>query len=767
MTMAISPSEIMMNAAMAYLHSGLSVLPASLRQKRPVLPTWSDYQRRLPREDELRKWFAGDHAVCVICGAVSGSLEMIDFDYQGEAFGEWYRLVSEKLPGLPDRLVIEKSQSDGLHVIYRAGCAIPGNQKLCQRVTTVETAEPVVIAGKTHKPIKAGDRFEIRRTLIETRGQGGLFLCAPSPGYELKQGNFAAIPLLTPEERGALIDAARSLSDVAEAAEPPRLSVPLISFCDRPGDEYNARGDVIAVLMKHGWTFSKRVGDNDHWCRPGKKDATSATLNGKRTFYVFSSNAPPFQEEHAYSPFQVFAMLEHGGDFSEAAKSLRSAGYGGSNGNGDVDLSGILARPQPQPAARPGDTPKDPGPVPEAILSAPGLISEVMDFSIQTAPYPNPVMAFCGAVALQAHLAGRKVRDPGDIRSNIYLLALAQSASGKDWPRKVNVRILHEIGAIECLADRFASGEGIQDALFIKPNMLFQSDEIDGMLQSITRAQDARHESIMSTLLTMYSAASTIFPMRRKAGKESPGVIDQPCLTLLGTATPQHYYQALSSRMLTNGFLARMAIFECGPRGKGQEPTIKDLPSRVLTTARWWHDFEPTGGNLGTEHPVPAIVPFTEAGKQLIAETREEIDVEYRKAEIDNDPVATTVWGRAAEYLRKFSLIYACSEDHQSPQIGQEAVRWARRLVMHQVRRTLFMTATSVAENPFHAECLRLLKKLREAPNQTMDHSTLLRRMKTDARSFGQVITTLEQSSQIETIIESTAGRPSRRYKLA
>lgn len=44
--------------------------------------------------------------------------------------------------------------------------------------------------------------------------------------------------------------------------------------------------------------------------------------------------------------------------------------------------------------------------------------------------------------------------------------------------------------------------------------MLFQTDEIDGMLQSINKAKDARHENVMGALLTMYSASNSVFPMR-------------------------------------------------------------------------------------------------------------------------------------------------------------------------------------------------------------------------------------------------------------
>jgi len=81
-----------------------------------------------------------------------------------------------------------------------------------------------------------------------------------------------------------------------------------------------------------------------------------------------------------------------------------------------------------------------------------------MDDSLTAAPYPSQVMAFCGAVALQAFLAGRKVRDPGNSRTNIYLSGLAHSSAGKDCPRKVNMRVLHEVGLAVCLSQQFASG---------------------------------------------------------------------------------------------------------------------------------------------------------------------------------------------------------------------------------------------------------------------------------------------------------------------
>lgn len=432
----------------------------------------------------------------------------------------------------------------------------------------------------------------------------------------------------------------------------------------------------------------------------------------------------------------------------------------------DVDLSALLAKLRPT-QDRPLQRIEDPGLAPEELLRVPGFISEVMDYCLDTAPYPNQVMAFCGALSLQAFLAGRKVRDPGDNRTNIYLLGLAHAGVGKDAPRKVNTRIITEAGIEGGLGQSFASGEGIQDALFQTPSMLFQTDEIDGMLQAINKAKDARHENIMSTLLTIYSASNSIFPMRRKAGKEAPGIVDQPHLVIFGTAIPPHYYAALSERMLTNGFFARMIIIESGPRSHGQEPKIRELPVRILKTAHWWDAYRPRPGNLEAQYPGPTIVDQTEEARGVLVETREEVEAEYAKAESAGDPVGTTVWGRVSEQVRKLALIYAISENHEKPLISSNAVTWARVLMMHQTRRMLSMAQLYVADNPFHAECLKLLRKLQEAPGKRLTHSVLLKRMKCKSKGFRDLVDTLTQRGEIEIVATPSAGRPTVEYALS
>ena len=304
--------------AKAYLMAGLSVLPANKAQKRPCLPQWNEFQTRLPTEEEVRRWFAEPReAQCLVCGKVSGNLEVIDFDNHGELYSKWKDAIPVDLLA---RLVIEQTQSGGYHVAYRCQDEVCGNIRLAQ-----------------------GERDGKKTTLVETRGEGGLILCAPGDGYTLVQGDYAHLPVLTKEERETLLNAAWKMNEKPEPGMPKPTGCPAEHFENRPGDDFNARGDVRAVLQKHGWTsLGVQPDGNEYWQRPGKKEGNSATLKDG-VFYVFSSNADPFESNRPYNAFTAYTLLEHNGDFGEAATELLKQGYGkAADDNCGVDLSALL-----------------------------------------------------------------------------------------------------------------------------------------------------------------------------------------------------------------------------------------------------------------------------------------------------------------------------------------------------------------------------------------------------------------------------------------
>jgi len=317
---------INIDTACSYLESGLSVLPA-VREKKCPVGKWKNWSERLPTRVEVEAWFANRHdAICIVAGSVSGNLECLDFDNKGELFEAWKTRVDREVYA---RLVVEQSPSGGYHVLYRSQEPVGGNAKLAM-----------------------GERNGIRMTLIETRGEGGLFLCAPTEGYVLKQGKLEELPILSAVERESLLNAARALDERRGQSDGTSsrnaTTGPTDAFLERPGDDFVRRGDIRPYLTANGWQHMGTKPDgNELWRRPGKTSGGhSATFDG-HVFYVFSSNAAPFEPEHGYNAFQVYTILEHGGDFTAAARSLIAKGYGtAANPLMDVDLSGLrLVRP--------------------------------------------------------------------------------------------------------------------------------------------------------------------------------------------------------------------------------------------------------------------------------------------------------------------------------------------------------------------------------------------------------------------------------------
>lgn len=283
----------MIAALKLYWNNGLVTLPTKEDKSPDVKGTWKGGVK----DESMYK-----HGIGIICGELSGNLECFDFDNH---FGDAKKVLSDFLTGeVKDiydkhKLPIESTMSGGFHLLFRCD-EIQGNQKLAQR------------------PKKDKHGNWIPDTIIETRGEGGYFVAAPSPGYALIRNRLTKIAKITPEERQILIETAKSFNTWYEIKKVEQEQK------DKPGDIFNLKPEAIeemkSALISMGWTELR----DKEWQRPEKKKGLSATLGkvADNVFYVFSSNAYPFDENSAYTPFQVISLLKYNGDFSAFAKEL-------------------------------------------------------------------------------------------------------------------------------------------------------------------------------------------------------------------------------------------------------------------------------------------------------------------------------------------------------------------------------------------------------------------------------------------------------------
>jgi len=282
---------------LSYTKSGLSAIPCAEKRAQG---SWKAFQSAIPSLEQIKSFKAPQ--IALVCGSVSGGLICLDFDVKnGNKYDEWCIIVTNNHPEILSKTVVEQSPSGGYHVIFRTDTDIR-NVKLALNQDGLCT--------------------------IETRGEGGYFVCYPSPNYILQYGDLTKISKLTHFETDFLISVAVSLNEqikaIPEQPQQQQLSIGLSPF-----DDYNQRHDIVGLLMQNGWKELFRNGAAVYLQRPGKDGpGISATWNKiPDRFYCFTTSTP-FKNEHVYKASAVYSVLQHNGNFSEAAKTLYAAGYG-------------------------------------------------------------------------------------------------------------------------------------------------------------------------------------------------------------------------------------------------------------------------------------------------------------------------------------------------------------------------------------------------------------------------------------------------------
>lgn len=296
------------NKATEYLKTGLSVIPTK-EDKLPALNTWKLYQTERIKIEEVERLFSrGDvKGLAIICGAISGSLEVIDVDTKHDTTGSLWEelrtLIEDNLPELYSRLVIAQTKSGGYHIYYRCS-SIAGNLKLSTKLN--------------------------KEVLIETRGEGGYVIAPPTPKYTYIQGEPGNIPTITPEEREILFYICKSFNELEEIK--PKVNTTSSTYNSTglsPFEDYNQRGDIVGLLESKGWRVVNQRGERINLLRPGSTDSkTSGNYHtGLKVLRVFSSSTE-FNPDKGYSPSQVFSLLECNEDNKLTYRRLLELGYG-------------------------------------------------------------------------------------------------------------------------------------------------------------------------------------------------------------------------------------------------------------------------------------------------------------------------------------------------------------------------------------------------------------------------------------------------------
>ncbi len=724
----------LLDAARTYLRRGYMPVPIPAGQKGPRLKGW---QRLRLAEDDLPAHFKGRGNIGLLLGEPSGGLVDVDLDCP-----EARALAADHLPPTPAKTGRHGAPESHWWYVVEGAITSARHRDPVDKTVIVElrsTGLQTLVGPSIHPSGEPYDALEGEPTRVDAAHLAACVGALAEAAIRARHGD-------APNE-----------GERRPTGRPPVATLPI-----RDGD---VERRAAAYLDAMPAAISGQGGHNATYA------AATALVHGFAlpidvALHLLLDRfnprcVPPWSEKELRHKVENAADKSHErprGWLRDASLSLDA---------GDVDLSAF----DPAPRERTDDTeprrmerPPDPGPFPEHLLHVPGFIGDVIAYNMSTATRPQAVLALAAAICLQSVLAARKVRDERGNRTNVYCIGIAPSGAGKDHARKVNKNILFNTGLNQHEGNEdLASDAGLVTAVEAQPAILFQIDEFGRFLRTIGDPKKAPHLfNVLGALMKLYSSADTVFRGKAYADKKRNRVVDQPCVSMYGTTVPEHFFESLTADSLSDGFIARLLVFEADTTPPRQRAKETHAPDVILEAARWWADLKP-GGNLRAEHPEPRMIPYSEEAGAIFDRMAALVDAELSKPDSDG----RSLWARAEEKACRLALIYSCSAARDSPVINASAARWACELSEYLTRRMLFVAHEWVAEGLFDARQKRVLRIIRRTGGR-IGRSELCRRTQwLTQRERQEVIDNMIETGQITVIATPTATRPKVEYVLA
>lgn len=420
-----------------------------------------------------------------------------------------------------------------------------------------------------------------------------------------------------------------------------------------------------------------------------------------------------------------------------------------------------------------------PKPMPVGWDQVGGVIADMMALMAATAKRPQPVLALGASLCAIGALMGRKYRTESNIRSNLYVVGIAESGAGKNHSRVVINELFRKANLLQYLGgNKIASGSGLLTAIQRQPAILFQLDEFGMFLSAAAdRKRSPRYVCEILDLMTeLYTTSGTTYFGVEYASTQHNNAhraIHQPCACIYGTTTPLHFWQALQASNVADGSLARFLIMESeddfpdSNEAFGVIDPPQDLIDRLILIHQGGGKLNGNLTDVGAIDEVlvdPRVVPMTAQARATFRQLDQELVERLRTS---RGTGYSSILARIEENATKLALIRAVSRDPVAPQIEDHDAEWGIMLSRHCAELTIREASARVSENQVESHHKRAMQILRDAGMAGMSKSDFTRRTQfMDHRQRDGVLRTLAEAGLIEMMALQSKGRPAQWIKV-
>ena len=474
-------------------------------------------------------------------------------------------------------------------------------------------------------------------------------------------------------------------------------------------EAYNASTSVVAAIEAVGY---KRFGNR--WLSPN----SSSNIPGVIVFddgRAFSHHASdPFDPAHSFDAFDVFCHYEHLGNMTAAVRAaaekldMDKLPHGPTEADREAQRHGAKVADAIMGKAKAAKTAKASSEgVPQHLLTVPGVLGDIVNYSAKTAIKPQPQFDVQTALAIGSVAMGRRFVTDNRNMSSLYFLNVGKTGSGKEHANTVIEDCLEAAGCIHLRGPSgYTSAPAVLSTLKDQPSHIAVIDEFGSMLASAA-AKGNQHKKDALTIMmeawgrqtkTLRNVGYSMMQLTDAQKKNLQVEIKSPSLTIMGMTTPETFYDAIGSKDIASGFLNRILIVESKrPRELSRNPDHLDVPERVVNWIKKSASAEGEGSSLITDQgnefpPVPVMVPFTKQARDLFRE----YEITLTDRQNASGPMVADMMNRSREMAMRLSLIVAHSLGDR--EINEIAAQWAIDYIDFYLRQTLGVMDVRISE---------------------------------------------------------------------
>lgn len=197
----------------------------------------------------------------------------------------------------------------------------------------------------------------------------------------------------------------------------------------------------------------------------------------------------------------------------------------------------------------------------EKLTYVPGLVGDIIEWIVRTAPRPNRMLALGVALTVVGTIIGRKVKTPGnESATHLYIIILGRTTLGKGHPIRSGIRLLEllELGHL-IGPGAFASGPGFEEELVYHPLIICFIDEPGDEFSKLKAQRGNEWVSSLKGVLKKAWDPWNSWKTASKVGTEK-AQIKWPAVSIVGASTWRSYFDAVQGGDFESGFANRWLI---------------------------------------------------------------------------------------------------------------------------------------------------------------------------------------------------------------